>query len=367
MPTMYKNKTYTDLNNYLKQQSPTMQQAQNYKNVYQPPPKPTQQNTYYNPNADPVYKSIEQQNKALGKAAANDALASMSALTWGMPSSNARQSALQASQVYAGRTLDYIPQLAQYYRQNQEADREFNLKQAVTQANMTGYFNPYANTQIDPSLGQYSNDYQAEINRRRSINPNDPIIQQLEAARAQKIFSSPDLLQQYGEPYKTQEQRNADLARQIQQYNLQQMQDPNSPANQRSSLELQMLQNEAAFAPRLNQAKLDNIYADTASTNALRDQRQGNASGVNEKQQQDLDYAADLDFIKSNPKLALDEIRNNKEELIKYYGLNKYQQLEKAAKQAKDGYDKNNLQDRMKRVGNLTDIERQANLRMLEQ
>lgn len=273
MPTMYKNKTYSDLNNYLKQQSPTIQQAQNYNNVYQPSPKPTQQSNVYNPNTDPMYKSYADQYKALGNAVAGDTLARASANTGGRANSYAIVASQQAGQEYAKRAADMIPQLAQYYRQNQESDREFNLKQAVTQANMTGYFNPYANTQIDPSLGQYSNDYQAEINRRRSINPNDPIIQQLEAARAQKIFSSPDLLQQYGEPYKTQDQRNADLARQIQQYNLQQMKDPNSPDNRRADLEISILENEAAFAPKFNQEKLLGMQADRALANQKNTQK----------------------------------------------------------------------------------------------
>ena len=37
------------------------------------------------------------------------------------------------------------------------------------------------------TIAQYSNDYQAEINRRMAIDPNDPLIPYLKVARAQKI------------------------------------------------------------------------------------------------------------------------------------------------------------------------------------
>jgi len=47
----------------------------------------------------------------------------------------------------------------------------------------------------------FGEDYHAEINRRRNINPNDPLIPVLEAARANKVLSDPELFAKYGSQY----------------------------------------------------------------------------------------------------------------------------------------------------------------------
>lgn len=47
------------------------------------------------------------------------------------------------------------------------------------------------------NLTQYSDNYQAEINRRKSINPNDPTIAELNALRNQKIANDPSKYMQY--------------------------------------------------------------------------------------------------------------------------------------------------------------------------
>jgi len=47
----------------------------------------------------------------------------------------------------------------------------------------------------------YGKDYHAEINRRRNIDPNDPLIPVLEAARANKVLRDPSLFAKYGSQY----------------------------------------------------------------------------------------------------------------------------------------------------------------------
>lgn len=80
-------------------------------------------------------------------------------------------------------------------------------------ANITGYYNPYAGMQINPETAKYASNYQAEIDRRRATPDanDDALIPDLEAARAAKIFSNPEMLQKYGTPYKTQTARAQDF------------------------------------------------------------------------------------------------------------------------------------------------------------
>jgi hypothetical protein len=67
-----------------------------------------------------------------------------------------------------------------------------------------GYVNPYAGMQYDTkATSPYSADYAKKIAELRQTDPSSPLIPQLEAARAAKIFASPDLLTQYGGIYKT--------------------------------------------------------------------------------------------------------------------------------------------------------------------
>lgn len=73
---------------------------------------------------------------------------------------------------------------------------EFDKRQAIEnlflqKGQLTGdYLTPDQAAQlqnIDPSLLNYSDNYQAEINKRAAVNPNDPAILQLEYLRNQKI------------------------------------------------------------------------------------------------------------------------------------------------------------------------------------
>lgn len=74
-----------------------------------------------------------------------------------------------------------------------------------------GYVNPTAGTVIPDSarqqLAQYSNDYTAYAN----ANPNAELGRYARALANEKIFSSPDLLEKYGEAFKTAEQKQQDF------------------------------------------------------------------------------------------------------------------------------------------------------------
>lgn len=58
------------------------------------------------------------------------------------------------------------------------------------------------------NVNQYSNDYMAEINRRKAINPNDPFIKDLETARNQKISSNPEAYGKYSDMTKALWEQN---------------------------------------------------------------------------------------------------------------------------------------------------------------
>ena len=78
-----------------------------------------------------------------------------------------------------------------------------------------GYVNPYGNVQINPKTTQYANNYQSEIDRRR-LTPDtedNSLIVDLEAARANKVFSNPEMLKKFGDPYRTQASRDNDFNR----------------------------------------------------------------------------------------------------------------------------------------------------------
>lgn len=114
---------------------------------------------------------------------------------------------------------------------NQQEQQQFQNNVAL--AGITGYYNPYGGTQINPEVNQYSGDFQAEINRRQATpdTADDALISSLQSARANKVFSDPALLQKYGDQYKTADtrQREANQAAQdksfeesIRQFNTQQ-------------------------------------------------------------------------------------------------------------------------------------------------
>jgi len=172
-------------------------------------------------------------------------------------------------------------------------------------AQLTGYYNPYAGTQISPEVSQYAGDYQAEINRRRATpdTSDDALIPQLEAARANKILSSPDLTAKYGDQYKTVAQQQRDLESQLAMMEAEAARDPNNPDNIMKRLELQKLQQEVEmlgyYGPQEQALKLQEIKsriaenaASAGASNALAKQRLSetgkNASGYTLKDYIDI-------------------------------------------------------------------------------
>jgi hypothetical protein len=261
-------------------------------------PDQAQPNTFnYNYETDPLYQQYQKTAMSNANKAYEDTFGRQLAATGGTMSSSALAAAGQARDSNLATLNNVIPQLYNMRRGEFENDRNFNfqrdmdnrnfdyrkkiddrnftLQKTLTDAQMQGYYNPYANVQIDPQVLQYAQDYQAEINRRRATPDtlDDSLIPQLEAARVQKIFSSPDLLKKYGEQYRTPDAAQQNMVRQIQEFNMQQQQ-------QRAPLEMQMLQNQADYLPqelamklKEYQSRVAENYAQAGASNALRDQR----------------------------------------------------------------------------------------------
>lgn len=166
--------------------------------------------------------------------------------------------------------IDVLNKLGtQDYNKTQDAQN-----MAIKESGLTGYYNPYAGTQISPEVQQYAGDFQAEINRRRATpdTSDDALIPQIEAARANKVFSSPDMLNKYGEQFKTAEQKAYDLSNQIAQQQAELEADPNSYANQKKILELQKMKEEVSllytYGPQEQQAKIKQFESVIARNNA---------------------------------------------------------------------------------------------------
>lgn len=145
---------------------------------------------------------------------------------------------------------------------NKTQDAKANARQ---DSELTGLYNPYAGVEVLPEAQKYSSDYSAEINRRRATpdTADDYLISQLEAAKANKVFSSPDLLNKYGDQYKTPAQRAAEYNNLIEQQKLELQADPNSLANQMKIIELNKAKTEldqlAKYGPQEQQLKLQEI------------------------------------------------------------------------------------------------------------
>ena len=130
----------------------------------------------------------------------------------------------QFQEAYYGRQQQDIGNKMAALGQLQSLDAsDFQKAQALEQlqlqrGQMTGdYLTPEQQQQIeniDPSLNKFVDDYQAEINRRAAINPNDPSIIQLQYLRNQKIKDLGLTYPQSIIGQQTMQQEQADLARQ---------------------------------------------------------------------------------------------------------------------------------------------------------
>lgn len=238
----------------------------------------------------------------------------------------------QANQDYLSNTANILNILNNldnqaYNRQQNQAQFDYTKQQdainnAFNQAQMTGYYNPYAGVQISPEVYQYANDYQAEINRRRQTpdTSDDYLIPQLEAARAQKIFNSPDLLAQYGEQYKTPAQKARDLEAQIAQEQARLAADPNSYENQKKMLELTKLAEEVRniqnYGAREAELKLQEIEsrirenaASAAASYALADQRKN--SNENDPSKTNMKYSDYYNDAMQMKQAGMYDVNNN--------------------------------------------------------
>lgn len=233
-------------------------------------------------------------------------------------------------------TQDYNKQ--QTAQQTEYTKQQDAISNALNQGQMTGYYNPYAGTQINPEVQQYAGDYQAEIDRRRATpdTSDDYLIQQLEAARANKIFSSPELLSQYGDQFKTPTLKARELETQIAQEQAKLAADPNSYENQKKMYELMKISEEvkqlATYGPQEQQLKLREIESrikeNTASASAsyaLAEQRENGTSGEGAKKlstgDKNIFYLDALQSIKKNPLNAYDDVVAMRDYLLSTVGL----------------------------------------------
>lgn len=117
----------------------------------------------YDPTTDPSYQAYKDAYARQGQAASESALANTSAATGGIPSSYAAAAASQATQAYAKKAADVIPQLEQqaYTRYAADQDRAINAAGAYNTLDQTAY-NQYADNrnfgyqQYADALNQYN-------------------------------------------------------------------------------------------------------------------------------------------------------------------------------------------------------------------
>jgi hypothetical protein len=185
----------------------------------------------YDVNDDPAFAEFKKKATKLGNKAYDSAVAGMS-IPGFQDSSIGRQVAESARGEYMGKIQDAIPEFMERARQEHNqglvnkynalnalealdntgfnrhvSDREFDYKNLTNYITNTGYM-PVNTSSIaaDDPLRQYASapgGYQGEIDRRKAINPNDPIIPVLEALRYETVMSDPKLMQQYGSTLKT--------------------------------------------------------------------------------------------------------------------------------------------------------------------
>jgi len=173
----------------------------------------------FNPATNATYNLYKTANETAGdqlaKRTTNSSIASLSAMSGGMPSSYAvgaaTQAGAQAAQPFYQRAVDYLPEAEQqnYNRYQDTLNRQERIYSAL------GYGNPVLGKPINPATNQYEGNYMAEINRRKATpdTADDAMISDLETARINKIFGDMNLLQKYGGPYRTQAAQDSSFNR----------------------------------------------------------------------------------------------------------------------------------------------------------
>lgn len=230
-----------------------------------------------------------------------------------------------------------------------------NLNNELNRAQTIGYYNPNANAGT-PTIDMTGiTDISAKINELKAVNPNDPNIASLENLKYQKIMSDPALKAQYGDQYKTTQQKQAEAQQKLNdlEYAMREAQqkaalDPNSADNLIKKTQLETLQEQLkqikAIDPTLanqeSQLKIKQIEANIAQTYA-----QTNNIGANDdidreykraqieaiknkadtndnKNEYDMKITGTLDTMGDSEKLSW--LKANKNNIIKDKGLPYY-------------------------------------------
>jgi hypothetical protein len=147
-------------------------------------------NTPYNPSTDTSFQAAKDDLED----AADRAHANTMASYLGNQSGNFNSAALQIAAGAQNDILGQIPLLQGEYEDRYNANRSRNLSDTSNIVNMLlgledrdiAARDKEFQKQID-TIGQYYQNYQAEIDRREAIDPNDPLIPYLKIAKAQKI------------------------------------------------------------------------------------------------------------------------------------------------------------------------------------
>ena len=149
----------------------------------------------YNPQDDAAFQQFEKNAIKSGNRAYADTFAG-TAIPGVAESSVGRQIAETARKGYTDRIQDAIPTFMEKARQDYESAYNRNFDVLNTLTDLDAYSldrqgavqKNLANEAKTIALANYDN-IAAEINRRREINPNDPLIPYLEAERQNKIFT----------------------------------------------------------------------------------------------------------------------------------------------------------------------------------
>jgi hypothetical protein len=147
-------------------------------------------NTPYNPSTDTSFQAAKGELESAADRAHKNTMAGY----LGNQSGNFNSAALQIAAGAQNDILSQIPLLQGEYEDRYNANRSRNLSDTSNMVNMLlgledrdiAAKDKEFQKQID-TVGQYYQDYQAEIDRRSAIDPNDPLIPYLKIARAQKI------------------------------------------------------------------------------------------------------------------------------------------------------------------------------------
>lgn len=157
----------------------------------------------YDPTTDPSYQAYQKQYTKLGQNAMEDSMATAASLSGGRQNSWSETVGNSAYNSYMEDLSNVIPTLEQqaYSKYQNDISNKYNQLSAVSGLD-TNEYNQFANErdfdlsnqsnalqgQVD-TIGQYYQDYQAEIDKRKATadTSDDNLIPYLTAARQQKI------------------------------------------------------------------------------------------------------------------------------------------------------------------------------------